>query len=104
MRETALAPKVSVKVGVTGDGTVGKYTVGTVNNTTCVRLVSDGDVFVNFNLGSAATAVIDTNMFLPAGAPEYIDLSAYSGKGSVYISAIVASGVSANLYISVMEG
>ena len=102
MRETAQAPKVNYTLAVTAsNGTTAKQKLASTDQQCTVRLVASVDMFINFGVGSAPTASTSTGMFIPAYAPEYIDLSSLANQGDLYVSGIVSSSTG-TLYVSVM--
>lgn len=103
MRETALSPRTNYTLSLTSsDGTTGSQNLGKIGPQSCIRVVSTAACFISFKLGSAPTAATTTDMYIPAGVPEYIGIDRFADQGDLYIKGIVASST-ATLYVSVCE-
>lgn len=94
-RETYGRPKAGASIKVAYTGTAGT-TAALPPGTTCVRLLSTTDCFIE--ISTAPTAVADTGMYLVGGIPEYFGCQTNSALGPK-VSAIQVSA-SGTLYVT----
>lgn len=95
MNMTALSPKPAGSQILSISGSSANASMGNVG---VVRLVTSADCFIKFG-SSAPTASSTLDMFLPAGMPEYFDVSQFFGSGAVFVAAITSGGTG-SLYIT----
>ena len=88
-RETYGRPRAGASVKVAYTGTAGT-TAALPAQTTCVRVVSTTDCFIE--IGTAPTAVADTGMYLPALSPEYFNCNTNSALGPKVSAIQVSAG------------